>query len=80
MLNDVAYREECVVYDFGCVVAGGYELGVGAFNVEVGRVPLVVFGVCCAEGAGVYFFGSWWEKWIGGEIGGVAVLVAGVTA
>ena len=61
MLNDEAYREECVVYDFGCVVAGRYELGVGAFNVEVGRVLPLVFRVCCAEGAGVYFFVSWRE-------------------
>ena len=62
------------------MVAGGDELGVCAFNVEVGRVSFVIFLVCCAEWTGVYFLVSWWVEWVGGERSGVAFFVAGVTS
>ena len=50
------------MYNFRGVVVGDYELGVCAFDMEVGRVSFVIFLVRFAEWTGVYFLVSWWME------------------
>ena len=50
------------MHNFCGVVAGGYELGVCAFDVEVGRVSFVIFWLVVQNGqASISLFPGGWS-------------------